>query len=130
MGGENFGPVTGADDAAEHEDHLEDFVDRSLVEYHHAHAARDQLASDVGLEVREAEDEVGFEGEDFVELRGDEGGDLWLLAGFWRARRVAGNASDAVLLAEKIKCLGGFLGEADDAAGEGGGERAGCPAHR
>src|SRR6185437_2147395 len=72
----------------------------------------------VGLQVREGENEVGFEREDFVEVGGDEGGDPRLFPAHpRRPHRIAGDADNARFLAEEIKRLNGLFGEADDALG-------------
>jgi hypothetical protein len=82
----------------------------------HLDAVPDEFRGDVGLQVRKAEHEVGFEREDLVDLRADERGDLrFLLARTRRAHREAGNADDAVFLAHEVQRFGRLLGQADDA---------------
>ena len=61
-----------ADQSAEDADHLQDLGDAALVEHHHRVAALDQLGGDVGLQVGEAEDQVGLERLDLVVTRVDE----------------------------------------------------------
>src|SRR3989449_3286975 len=106
------------DDRRQHQDHVEDLVDRALVEEHHVEARLGKLARDVGLQVGETDHQVGLELEDLVGLRRKERRHPRLLAP--RARRphgVAGDADDAALLAEEIQRLGGLFSEADDALG-------------
>ena len=63
--------------------------------------ALDQRLRDVGLDIGEADREVGLEREDPVDLRAGESRDLRLLApGARRPHREAGDADDALLLAE------------------------------
>jgi hypothetical protein len=81
-------------------------------------AGTDQIGDDFSLQVREGENEVRFERDDLRNIRRDERRDPRLLASdLRRPHRVAGDADDAILLAEQIQCLHGFLGETDDPAG-------------
>jgi len=86
----------------DHRDGLQDGGDAALVEHVHRHAGADQLAGDVGLQVRETQHQVGFERQDLVDLGGEKG--------------VTRDADDAVLLAQQVEDLGGLFGQADDAA--------------
>ena len=61
------------------------------------------------------EDQIGLERLDLVEARVDERRDLRLLPRLRRPHGVAGDADDAIALAEQIQRLGRFFGEADDA---------------
>src|SRR5262249_17824536 len=115
---EVIGVRRAADQAAEHADHLQDFGDAALVEGHHRVAAADQLADDVRLQIGEGEDEVRAQRRDLVEVRVDEGGHARLLPRFRRPHGVAGDADDAMTLAEQVERFGRFLGQADDALGE------------
>ncbi len=107
-----------ADDAAEHADHLQDLGDGALVEGEHRIAAFHQLGRDVGLQVREGENQIGREPFDLVEPRVQERRDLGLLPGLGRAHGVARDADHAVTFAEQVQRLGRLFGEADDARGE------------
>ena len=107
-----------ADDAAEHADHLQDLGDAALVEREDRVAALHELGRDVGLQIREREDEVGLERLDLVVARVEERRHLRLLPRLRRPHRVAGDADDAIALAEQVERLGGLFGEADDAARE------------
>jgi hypothetical protein len=105
-----------ADERAECADHGENAGDVALVERMHCDIAADQFGGDVGLQVGKGENEVRLECEDLFEVGGDEGRDPGLLlAHARRPHRVTRHADDAVLLAEEIQRLHGFLGEADDA---------------
>ena len=101
------------------QDHVEDFLHRALVEDQHVQAALGQIARDVGLQVGEADDQVGLQLQDFFLLCTQKRRDARLLLP--RARRphgVARDADDAPLLAEEVQRLGAFLGQADDALGK------------
>ena len=106
-----------ADQRADHADHLEDFVNAALVEGVDRIAAADQLARDVGLEIRERQDQVRPERVDLVEPRVDERRHPRLAPRLGRPRGVAGDADDPIPLPEQIQRLRGFLGEADDPRG-------------
>ena len=78
--------------------------------------AADQGGGDLGLKVRECQDEIGFKGADLIDVRRGEGADMRLLAtGLGRAHDVARDPDNAVLLAEQVKGLDGLFGKADDA---------------
>ena len=64
-------------------------------------AAPDELGGDVGLQIREGQHEIGLERLDLVEARVDERRDLRLLPRFRRPHGVAGDADDAIALAEQ-----------------------------
>ena len=84
----------------------------------HRDARAHQLSRDVGLKIGEGEHEVRRERQDLRDVGGDEGGNPFLLApDLRRPHRIAGDADDAVLLAEQVQGLHSFLGEADNAAG-------------
>lgn len=71
---------------------------------------------DIGLQIRKAQHQVWFQGQDLVDLRAGEGGhSRFFVARLPRAHGEAGNAHDAMLLAEQVQRLGGLLGQADDA---------------
>jgi hypothetical protein len=75
-----------------------------------------------GLHVGKADRQVGREREDAVDLRARERRDARLLVTrLGRAHGEAGDADDAVLLAERVEHLGRLFGEADDAARADGG---------
>src|SRR5688572_30617563 len=103
------------DDTRENADHLKDVHDGTLVEREDRQPALYELRGDVGLEIREGEDEIGLERFYFVEARRNEGRDFWLAARFRRPERVAGDTGHAVALAEQIEGLGRLLGQTDDA---------------
>ena len=104
-----------ADHGAEHDDHLQNFVDRALVEDVHVDTAAHQFGGDVGLQVGKTQYQIGFQVDDTIDLgRGKS-----RYPGFFAARRgrsdgKTGNADDTILLAEQVKHLGRFLGQADD----------------
>ena len=94
----------------------EDLGHAALVGDEHVEAGTDQLVGQRGLHVGEADDEVGLQRHDLVDLAVEEGRHARLLvARAARANGVAGDADDAVLLAEQVQPLGGFFCEADDA---------------
>jgi hypothetical protein len=67
------------------------------------------------LKIGESQDEIGFKIKDLRDVGGGERGDPWLLASrSWGANNIAGDADDARFLAEKIKGLDSFLGQAND----------------
>ena len=107
----------GGDDARQHQDHLEDLFDGALIEDDDVDAGLDQILRDGGLEVGEADHEVGFEFQDLIDFGGSEGRDFGLQAGFFGTAGVAGNADDAILLAQQVEGFGGLFGEADDSLG-------------
>jgi hypothetical protein len=61
--------------------------------------------------IGECQDEIGLQGEDLVDIRRREGAHAWLLAAsLWGTHDIAGDADDAVLLAEQIERLDGLFG--------------------
>ena len=70
--GERLGALGAAHERADHADHLKDLGDAALVERHDGIAAANQLGGDVGLQIGERQDQVGFERLDLVEPRVDE----------------------------------------------------------
>jgi hypothetical protein len=108
--------IDGADQGAQHADHVEDFRHAALIEGVNGYSLPDERGDDVGLKVREAQDEIGFEFDNLRDVRRGEGRDLRLFpARLGRADTIAGDANNAVLLAEKIEGLDGLLGQTDDA---------------
>ena len=117
--GERLALVRAADDAAEDADHLQDLGDAALVEGEHRIAALDQLAGDVGLQIRERQDQIGLQRLDLVDsARAGTTDTARLLPRFGRPDRVAGDADDAIAFTEEVERLGGLFGQADDAAGK------------
>ncbi len=81
-------------------------------------AGTNQVGCDLGLQIGEGEHEIGLERQDLWNVRGDEGRyPRFLAADLRRTHRIAGDADDAVLLAEQIQRLHGLFGQADDPAG-------------
>src|ERR1700694_4802873 len=81
-------------------------------------AGADQIGRDIRLQIRESQNEIRFELQDFRNVGRDEGRYPRLLAPDLRwAHRVAGNADDPVLLAKQVQCLHRLFGEAHDPAG-------------
>src|ERR1700690_2668880 len=81
-------------------------------------AGADQVGNDVSLQIREGENEVRLELEDFRNVGRNKRRYTGLLAPDpRRPHRVAGHADDPVLLAKQIKRLHSFFGETDDPAG-------------
>ena len=116
--GERVGLADLADQRTERAHHRQDAGNVALVEGVHRHIGADQGGGDVGLQVREGENEVGRKRQDFRNVRRGEGRHARLLAPHpRRAHRIAGDADDAVLLAEEIKRLHGLFGQADDSLG-------------
>jgi len=66
------GLVGGADQRAQHADHVQDLRDRALVEGMNGDTSPDQRGDDVRLQVGEAEDEVGTQIEDLRDIRRGE----------------------------------------------------------
>ena len=114
LGSQRRRPVRPSYERADDADHLQDLGNAALVEHHHGVAALDQFGGDVALEVRETENEVGFERLDLLVARVRERRDARLLACFRRAHRVARDPGDAVAFTEQVQRLGGLLGQADD----------------
>ena len=80
--------------------------------------ATNEVGDDVGLKIGEGEHQIRLQRQDLWNVRGDEGRHPRLLAAHLRRpHRIAGDADDAVLLAEQIQRLDGLFGEADDPAG-------------
>ncbi len=103
------------DQRTESADHGEDAGKVALVEGMHRDIGADQVGDDIGLQIGEGEHQIGFERQDLRHVGGDEGRNPRLLAPHLRwPHRVARHADDAILLAEQIKRLDGFFGEADD----------------
>ena len=81
-------------------------------------AGADEVGDDVGLQIGKGEHQIRLERQDFWDVRRDERRHPRLLApDLRRPHRIARYPDDAVLLAEQIQRLDGFLGEADDPAG-------------
>jgi hypothetical protein len=99
-----------ADQAAEHRDHLQDLADAALVEDDDVHAAANELGAQVRLQVREREDEIRLELLDLVELRVDECGHFRLEPRLGRPDSVAGNADNAIALAEEVERFSRLFG--------------------
>jgi hypothetical protein len=77
--------------------------------------AADEIGGDVRLEIGERQDEVGPQCNDLVDVRRGEGAHPWLLtASMRRADDIAGDADDAILLAEQIQGVNSLFGEADN----------------
>src|SRR5215469_10357975 len=111
------GPLNHAHYCPDHADHFEDPGDGALVEGVHLDPAANEIGNDIRLEVGERQDEIRLQCEDLVDIRRREGAYPRLLAAsLRRAHDVAGDADDAVLLAEQIEGLNGFLGKADNSA--------------
>ena len=112
------GALSGIDQRAEGADHRQNAGNVALVEDVDGDAGAHQIGNDVRLQVRERQHQVGLERENFRNVGGDECGHPRLLAAHpRRPHRIAGDADDAILLAEQIQRLDGFFGEADDSAG-------------
>ena len=80
--------------------------------------ARTRSATMSACRSEKAEHKIGLERQNLRNVRGDEGGNPRLLAAdLRRPHRIAGDADDAVLLAEQIQRLDGLFGQADDPAG-------------
>jgi hypothetical protein len=107
---ELLGPVARLYQSTEHPDHIEDPRDSSLVERVDVEPAPDQIGDDVRLKIGERQDEVPLQGEDLLDVRRCEGAHpRFLTASPRRAHEIAGDADDAVLLAEQIQRLDGFF---------------------
>ena len=116
--GQLIGALRRADDGAERADHRENARDIALVEDVDGDARAHQIGDDIRLQVGEGQHEIGLQRENFRDVRGDEGGNPRLLAAdLRRPHRIAGDADDAVLLAEQIQRLDGLFGQANDPAG-------------
>jgi hypothetical protein len=111
------GTIRRSHQRADSADHPQNAGNIALIEDVDGCAGAHQVGDDVGLEVRERQHQVGLEREDFWDIGGDEGRDPRLLAAHpWRPHRIAGDADDAILLAEQIQGLDGFFGKTDDSA--------------
>jgi hypothetical protein len=116
--GKLIGALGGADHGAERADHREDARYVALVEDVDGDARAHQIGGDIRLQVGEGQHQIGLECENFRDIRGDEGGNPRLLAAdLRRPHRIAGDADDAVLLAEQVQRFDGLFGEANDPAG-------------
>jgi hypothetical protein len=116
--GKLIGALGGADHGAERADHREDARYVALVEDVDGDARAHQIGGDIRLQVGEGQHQIGFERENFRDVRGDESGNPRLLAAdLRRPHRIAGDADDAVLLAEQVQHFDGLFGEANDPAG-------------
>jgi len=107
----------GAHHCPEHADHIEDPGDGALVERVHFDPTANEIGGDVRLQVGERQNEIRLQREDLVDVRRREGTHTGLLAAsLRRAHDITGNAGDAVLLADEVQRLDGFLGEANNSA--------------
>ena len=107
-----------AEDAAQHQNRLEDLVERALVAAEHRDAGLDQLRADLRLEVREGQHQIGLEVEDAIGAKRGEAADLQLSSSLGRAMRGAGNADHALAGTEGIADLDVLGRQADDAPGK------------
>ena len=106
------------DQRAQRADHRQDARDVALVENMDGNAGAYKVGDDIGLQIREGENEVGLQRQDFRNVRRDKGRYPRLLApDLRRAHRIAGDADNAVLLAQQIERFHRFFGEANNAAG-------------
>src|SRR5262249_27335528 len=82
----------------------------------HIDMGANERCCDIGLEIGEGQDEIGFEIEDLRDVGGGKRRDPWLLASrSWRAHNKATDTDEARFLAEKIKSLEHLLGAAQHA---------------
>lgn len=115
---ELVGARRGTDQCAERTDHRKNAGDVALVEDVDRDAGANEIGDNVRLQVGEGQHEIGLEREDFWNVRGDEGGNPgFFAANAGRPHGVAGDADDAVLLAEQVQRFDGLFGQADDPAG-------------
>lgn len=113
--GERGALLRGADERAERADHRQDAGNVALVEHVNRDADPGQFRGDFRLEVGEAEDEIGFETQDFGNVGRDERGHArFFPPHLRRPNRIARDADDAALFTEQIESLYGLFGEADD----------------
>src|ERR1700722_16719096 len=113
-----IGALRGADQRAEVADHRQDAGDVPLVEHVDGDAGADQVGDDVRLQIREGENEVRLELEDFRNVRRDERRyPRFLAPDLRRPHSIAGDADDPVLLGEQVQRLDGFFGQTHDPAG-------------
>ena len=97
--------------------HRHNAGDVSLVEDVDGDTGADQVRHDVGLQIREGENEVRLELQDFRNVRRNERRYPRLLAPDpRRPYRVAGDANDPILLAQKVQRFHSLFGETDDPA--------------
>src|SRR6202022_2285458 len=112
------GALRRIDQRAQGADHRQDASDVALVEDMNGDAGADQIGDDISLQIREGENEVRLERQDFWNVRRDKCRYPRLLApDLRRPHRVAGDADDPVLLAEQVQGLHGLFGETHDPAG-------------
>jgi NADPH:quinone reductase-like Zn-dependent oxidoreductase len=69
---ELLGPLARPYHRAEHPDHIEDPADCSLIEGVDVEPVANEIGDDVGLEIGEGQDEIGLQGENFVDIRRGE----------------------------------------------------------
>ena len=74
------GALGGADQSAKRADHVENLRDGPLIERMHIDVGSDERCCNVGLKIRESQNEIGFEIQDLRDVGGGEGGDPRLLA--------------------------------------------------
>ena len=117
-GCELIGFLRRSDQRAECADHRQDAGDVALVEDMDGDAGANEIGNDIGLQIREGENEVRLERQDFRNIRRDERRHPRFLApNLRRPNGIAGNADDTALFAEQIQRLHSFLGETYDPAG-------------
>src|SRR3954471_1257087 len=115
---ELIGSIRRANQCAQRADHRQNARYIALVEDVDGEAGADEVSDDAGLQVGEGENQIRLERENLWNVRRDEGRYPRLFAAdSWRPYRIAGDADDAILLAEQIQRLHGLFGEADDPAG-------------
>ena len=107
-----------ANQRAQRADHRKNAGDVALVEDVDVDPGADEIGDDAGLQVGEGEHQIRFQCQHFWDVRRDEGRHPRLLTPHLRrADGIAGDADDAVLLAEQIERFDRLFGQADDAAG-------------
>ena len=85
----------------------------------HRDPAAYEIGDDVGLQIGERENEVGFERDNLADVGGCESGDTRLLSPHARgAHGVAGYAHNPYLLTEELQCLHRFFRETRSDAAE------------
>ena len=115
--GELVGALCRIDQCADGSDHRQNAGDVALVEDVDGDAGANQIGDDIGLQVGEGQHQVRLQRQDLWNIGRDKRRYPRLLApNPWRSHRVAGDADDAVLFAEQIQRLDGFLGETHDSA--------------
>lgn len=81
----------------------------------HLYAPAYEISRNIGLEIGEAQDQIGFQGENLVQFCARECGNLgFFLACSCRPDGETGDPNDSMILFEKIQCLGGLLSKTDD----------------